>query len=903
VTGWNFVSCRLPSAQCGSPGPDIRDDAGHGTHVAGIVAAVGDNTEGIIGVAPSATILPVKALDASIRGSSCDLAQALVYAAEQGADIINVSWSGPPTQVMRETIEFIAKEYDTLIVAAVGNNDSPLERGVSPADLPYVLSVGATTQSDRRAAFSNFGGPMDLVAPGGADPAPFSPSFPEFNVLSLLANESSFATHCEVDCRPPNPGEPECVEVCGLPPWSLENDYIRRAGTSAAAPHVAGAAALLMSQNPDWDSGQVRQVLLEESDDLGEEGWDPFFGFGRVNVARALTAPAPPVAQIIAPENGARIREGEFPRPVSAVVRSPSWSLKQWRLYLIDLGSGPARLIASGNQPKDSEVIATLRTQDHSLITGHRYRLDLEVEDARGRVASDTKEFLVPNLRFATVPIPDPFDAAGFGASLSADGSKVVFDRTSSAREETDGVWLYDSNTHTLVRVEANATGSVLAPNGRIVYYYSFANGMFQRRDLDSGQRWFIHNITGFIGRGGQGVIDREGLRLVSSGQTVAGDPDSGRSPYLYDFAKRESRRITPSVPVPQDVDIPALSQNGRFIAFASAIEFDPNTTTNGLPQIFLYDDQSGHIRQVTMERDHHWAPQVSADGRLLSYRFGLNELAVIDVETLETRFYIDLTDRHEPGLALLSANGSTLAFTATADLDPQVGNPDHSRELFVVDIASGSISQATDNSDVSLEAISESGDVMFLGFGGFIEFGDHLVRTDDAFVRIRDPSNSPPILAKVLKQIRAREGRPYLLDLSAEDPDGDFITFKVQIPDPVLDPSMRLRDLHPSFEHNAQSAQLTIVPRIGQAGTYQLQIAAFDEHGGMDVSTTQLIVEPTSSTVDLDCNGLFDQYDLDLLIGQIFGRGSASACLPLDINSDGQVTGADLIALFVATR
>jgi subtilisin family serine protease len=173
VYGWDFTRCKVffnfqpGCAVPKEPGADVSDPLGHGTHVAGTIAAVGDNGIGVIGVAPRAQVMALKGLNAQGTGANADLAEALVYAAENGARVINASWSGPPSETIRMAVEYVAGTFDAVVVASAGNGGVPLERGVFPANLPEALAVGATTHRDQRATFSNFGGPLDLTAPGG----------------------------------------------------------------------------------------------------------------------------------------------------------------------------------------------------------------------------------------------------------------------------------------------------------------------------------------------------------------------------------------------------------------------------------------------------------------------------------------------------------------------------------------------------------------------------------------------------------------------------------------------------------------------------------------------------------------------------------------------------------------
>ena len=245
VKGWDFTTCRfLPlSRPCPEEGvktrsPDVRDRRGHGTHLAGIIGAVGDNGVGIVGVAPEAQIMVVRALSDNGRGTLADLIPGIYYAADNGADVINLSWSGPRSVALDMAIEYAVNERDAVVVASAGNGAGPMERGIYPANIPGVLAVGASGPDNQVLSFSDFGGFLDLVAPGGGTGGRL---LSDESILSLLAEDSAWSLNC---------GNPECV------PSSLivEEGYVRSSGTSMAAAYVSGVAALVRSNRLPRDS-------------------------------------------------------------------------------------------------------------------------------------------------------------------------------------------------------------------------------------------------------------------------------------------------------------------------------------------------------------------------------------------------------------------------------------------------------------------------------------------------------------------------------------------------------------------------------------------------------------------------------------------------------------------------
>jgi type VII secretion-associated serine protease mycosin len=230
---------------------DPRDDEGHGTHIAGIVAANGDNGEGVAGVCWNCKILPIKVLGSRGRGSDAMIAAGIRYAVDNGARIIGMSLGGPEeSRTLREAVTY-ALDRNVLIVAASGNDNARGNLPSYPAAYPGVLAVSATGRNDALASFSTTGDFIDIAAPG-------------VDILSTFYSRSGGDT------------------------------YASASGTSAAAPYVAGAAALLMSLRPDISSAQVAELLQAGADDVDVPGKDPNTGFGRLHVARSLqlaTAP------------------------------------------------------------------------------------------------------------------------------------------------------------------------------------------------------------------------------------------------------------------------------------------------------------------------------------------------------------------------------------------------------------------------------------------------------------------------------------------------------------------------------------------------------------------------------------------------------------------------------------
>ncbi|MCO6453522.1 MAG: S8 family serine peptidase [Caldilineales bacterium] len=249
---------------------DPTDDHGHGTHVAGIAAASINNAYGIAGMAGNSRIMPFKVLDNSGYGLYSYVANAIRRSVDDGARVINLSLSGTTdSSAMRDAVAY-AVQHDVLVVASAGNNGSATPQ--YPASYDNVLAVGATTNAGTRWALSNFGPNVDVMAPGA----------------------TIFSTY-----------------------WDATNGSAFRfmSGTSMAAPHVAGSAALLISLDQTLTMTETRTLLESTALDMGDPGYDSTHGFGLIQIGAA--------AQTLI-NSGATVTATPTSTPTSTPTASPT---------------------------------------------------------------------------------------------------------------------------------------------------------------------------------------------------------------------------------------------------------------------------------------------------------------------------------------------------------------------------------------------------------------------------------------------------------------------------------------------------------------------------------------------------------------------------------------------------
>ena len=333
VHGWDFSqkpsSDGNENSQNGDNDPI--DESGHGTHVAGIIGAAVDNDVGIAGIAWNCKLMPIRGAGvAGIRDNRS--ASAIVYAVDNGARVINMSWGGRERSfVLRDVVDY-AYARGVLMVAASGNESKG--DSIFPAGYRKVISVAATEQHKQKFYQSNFGASIDIGAPG--------------NVI--------LSTH-------------------------INNRYRTLSGTSMATAHVSGVAGLVISKRPSLTHEEVRQILISTADPITES--PELVGAGNLNAARALMASSSLRAHILSPET-----HSGGSNQIEFVGTAGGFKFDTWQL-LYGLSAVPTAfqpINAPSQQQKTSESLLVWET---SAVAEGLYTVRLEVSSVEGKLLRD----------------------------------------------------------------------------------------------------------------------------------------------------------------------------------------------------------------------------------------------------------------------------------------------------------------------------------------------------------------------------------------------------------------------------------------------------------------------------------------------------------------------------------
>jgi len=336
---------------------DTRDVLGHGTKVAGTAAAVSDNLTGVAGVAWQNPLMPLVVLNSSNWASYYNIARAITYAADNGVQVMNISIGGSSSSTTLQNAVNYAWNKGAVIFACAHNyaTDTPYY----PAACDHVVAVAATTSNDTRASFSNYGDWVGISAPGS----------------SILTTTQG-------------------------------GGYAAVSGTSFASPLAAGLAALILSANPSLSNAQVVEIIEQGADDLGAPGFDPYFGWGRINVHASLLAAtdiltqpdtAAPRVSIASPVDGATASAGT----TISVWAADDAAVVKVEVYLDDIlfafdTPAPFDFIWDTTRISDGPYILQARAYDAAGNVGYSDMISVTVDNTVADIAPPEVSIVSP---------------------------------------------------------------------------------------------------------------------------------------------------------------------------------------------------------------------------------------------------------------------------------------------------------------------------------------------------------------------------------------------------------------------------------------------------------------------------------------------------------------------------
>ncbi|HAJ91106.1 MAG TPA: peptidase S8 [Gammaproteobacteria bacterium] len=358
VPGWNVVSNNSNTSPIGL----------HGTAVAGAVAATGNNGIGVASIAWRARIMPVRISNRSDGwADGGDMADGILWAADHGARVVNISYDiGVASSVINDAAQYLRNKGGLLVMSAGNNNTNN-----GSSENPYIINVAATTDTDARASFSNYGNYIDVSAPGE-------------HVVTTWEN----------------------------------GGYGWGDGTSFSSPLAAGVIALIKAANPNLSVNEVETILKNSADDLGASGWDRYFGHGRVNAAVAVQ-----MATQASPS------DTQAPK---VIITSPAYSSTVNGTVLVDVvasddtGVTRVTLYANGRSVGSDSTAPYRFSWDSSLVADGNATLTAYAYDAAGNtgIASGVTVNVenqpdVSDTSAPTVRITNPVNGSTVGGTVS----------------------------------------------------------------------------------------------------------------------------------------------------------------------------------------------------------------------------------------------------------------------------------------------------------------------------------------------------------------------------------------------------------------------------------------------------------------------------------------------------
>lgn len=380
---------------------DPFDEYGHGTSVAGVIAAVSNNWIGISGIAPQCRIMNVRAGTAQGLLEEDDVASAIVYAVDNGAQIINMSFGDTYASPLLQDVIQYAHEANCVLIASAGNSGN--------ADIQYpsgysqTISVASTDETNQRASFSNYGTTIDLVAPG-------------INILTTTP----------------------------------QNRYDEFSGTSASAPIVSGIAALILSLRGTLTNEMVRSILVASAEDLGHSGRDDQFGAGLTNAYLALKMDVISRARIITPI----LDQGFSGDQISVIGDAFGAHMDSYRL-LYGISDNPIDWIMFAEMAERQTVAGLLGEWNVRGLPDTTYTIRLKVINKDGNSIEDMVRIFIDRTypRIFNVRTTDMVDGTDPGTLIQFETDDLcecsIFYRRLSSGDQFEEIKLpYRTNRH-----------------------------------------------------------------------------------------------------------------------------------------------------------------------------------------------------------------------------------------------------------------------------------------------------------------------------------------------------------------------------------------------------------------------------------------------------------------------
>ncbi len=347
--GWNFLN----------ENHDFTDVRGHGTFIAGIIAAKYNNGVGIAGINPGAVMMPIKVADDEGQTDSLNIYRGINYAVNHGAKVINVSLGSRNISKLEQQAVERAHAMGAIVVIAAGNINEHL-MSFGPSSSKYGLAVGEINYNGERSTASNWGPNLGLVAPGE-------------KIYSLCSKDNK-----------------------DILPSLRKAGYYQQDGTSFSTPMVTATASLIWAKNPNLKNDQVADIILSTAKDMGEEGWDGMTGAGLLNAAAALRAESGQALTIMF--TNLRVNRDQRGQVVSVDIFGTVRG--HFKEFILEVGKGKkaARFeTAAGpfHEPIEYQHIARLNVKDF-LRGSEDWTLRLKVIDEIGQARFASTPFILP---------------------------------------------------------------------------------------------------------------------------------------------------------------------------------------------------------------------------------------------------------------------------------------------------------------------------------------------------------------------------------------------------------------------------------------------------------------------------------------------------------------------------